>query len=145
VVRRLVEQQQVGRPHQQLRQRDAHLPAARERPHRLPPLLLAEAQPRQHGGDLALHAVAVELLEALLQRALSLHQRSQRGGRPASSRRRRVARPPAIAHATQRPIGRPACRAVPVVRSDRRQLFRDGAQPLAHRRQLREGAQQLVP
>ena len=67
MVGRLVEQQQAGPAEQQLGQRDAHLPAARERLGRLGEVVLAEAQAAQHGRDAQVDAVAVVAPEALLQ------------------------------------------------------------------------------
>ena len=67
MVGRLVEQEQPGPAEQQLGQRDAHLPAARERLGRLGEVVLAEAEAAQHGGDAQVDAVAVVAAEALLQ------------------------------------------------------------------------------
>ncbi len=67
VVGRLVEQQQAGPPEQQLGQRDAHLPAARERLGGLAEVVLAEAEAAQHGRDPQVDAVAVVAAELLLQ------------------------------------------------------------------------------
>ncbi len=67
MVGRLVEQEQPGPAEQQLGQRDAHLPAARERFGRLGEVVLAEAEAAQHRGDAQVDAVAVVAAEALLQ------------------------------------------------------------------------------
>ena len=71
VVRRLVEQQQTGPAEQELGERDAHLPAARERLGRLLHVLLREAEAAQDGVDLQVDAVALEPPEALLQIAVA--------------------------------------------------------------------------
>ena len=75
MVRRLVEQQQSGAREQQLRQRDAHLPAARERLARLVEVVWRESQPAQDGRDLQVDAVALETPEVLLQFAVPREHR----------------------------------------------------------------------
>ena len=75
VVGRLVEQQQVGPAEQQLRQREAHLPAARERVGRLLERRVGEAEPAEHGRDLQVDAVAVAQAEAILQIAVAVEHR----------------------------------------------------------------------
>ena len=71
MVRRLVEQQQARPAEQELGERDAHLPAARERFGRLLHVVLREPQAAQDGGDLQIDAVALEPAEALLQLAVA--------------------------------------------------------------------------
>ena len=75
MVRRLVEQQQRRAPEQQLRQREPHLPAARERVGGLLELRVGEAEPAQHGRDFQIDAVAVFDPEPILKRAVTLEQR----------------------------------------------------------------------
>ncbi len=67
MVRRLVEQQETGPSKQQPRERDAHLPSAREGIRRLFEVSLRESQTAKHGGDLQVDAVAVVAPERLLQ------------------------------------------------------------------------------
>ena len=67
VVRRLVEQQDVGLPEEQARERDAHAPAAREGRERAPHLVLGEAQPGEDGGRARLDRVRVARREQLLR------------------------------------------------------------------------------
>ena len=67
MVRWFVEQQQVWLLQQQLRQRDAHLPAAGELFGRARPIFLAETEPLQHRSDLRLDRVTVARLELVLQ------------------------------------------------------------------------------
>ena len=74
VVRRLVHQQQVRPRQQQLGERDAHLPAAREL---LRPALVVgerEAEPLQHVRDAGVDLVAAEVLEALGHLGVALEQ-----------------------------------------------------------------------
>ena len=72
MVGRLVEQHRVG-PHQQdAGERDAHLPAARERADVAVHHLLAEAEAREHLARAGLERVAAELLEARLHLAVAL-------------------------------------------------------------------------
>ena len=75
MVRRLVEQQQVRLPEQQLRQRDPHLPAAGKRLGR--PLEVGRLEPEalQHGRRLQLDAVAVAESEPILQVAVAREHR----------------------------------------------------------------------
>ena len=75
VVRRFVEQQQAGASEQQLGERDAHLPAARERLARLVHVRRGESQAAQHGRDLQLDAVALAPAEFLLQLAVARQHR----------------------------------------------------------------------
>ena len=75
VVRRLVEEHVLGPAHEDLRQRDAHLPAAAEVAAELLAVVRLEAEAIEHAADAALDAVAVERLEALEQRALPLDER----------------------------------------------------------------------
>ena len=74
VVGRLVEQQQVGVAQQQLRERDAHLPAAREVAGGLVEVLDGEAETREDLPGARLELVAAEALEAVLRRAVALEQ-----------------------------------------------------------------------
>ena len=71
MVARLVEQHHVGSHQQDARERDAHLPAARELADVAVHHLLAEAQAREHLACPALQRVAVELLEAVLHLAIA--------------------------------------------------------------------------
>ena len=66
VVGRLVHQQHVGPAQQHARQRDAHLPAARERADVAIDLVVLEAQAVQHFAGLRLERVAAEMLVFLL-------------------------------------------------------------------------------
>ena len=72
MVARLVEQHGVGAHEQDAGQRDAHLPAARQRADVAVHHLLAEAQPGQHLARLALQRIAAQLLEAPLHLAVAL-------------------------------------------------------------------------
>ncbi len=63
MVGRLVEQQQVGRAHQRLRQVEAHAPAAREARHRLLHLFVREAQAVQQLLGARAHGVGVRVAE----------------------------------------------------------------------------------
>ena len=83
VVGRLVEQQQVRAPEQQLGQRDAHLPAAGERLRRTVVVLGAEAEAAQHRRDAQVHAVALVEPEPILE--LAVARRASRRARPAGS------------------------------------------------------------
>jgi hypothetical protein len=67
VVRRLVEEQQPRPPQQQPRERDAHLPAARERLRRLLEVFVRESQPAEHRRDLQLDRVPLAAAERVLQ------------------------------------------------------------------------------
>ena len=89
VVGRLVEEQQVRLPEQQLRERDSHLPAAGEGFGR--PLEVAglEAQTLQDGRGFQLDAVPVVDAEAVLQIAVAVQHRVVLG-----LRNRLVAEPP---------------------------------------------------
>jgi hypothetical protein len=69
VVRRLVEQHRVGLHQQNARERDAHLPAARERAHVAVDHRWAEAQAREDLTGAALERVAAQLVEAGLHLA----------------------------------------------------------------------------
>ncbi len=75
MVRRLVEQQQARASEQQLRERDTHLPAARERLARAFEVRRSETEPAQHGRDSQIDAVALEPPELLLQIAVSRQHR----------------------------------------------------------------------
>ena len=75
MVGRLVEQQQAGASEQQLGERDAHLPAARERLAGAVEVRRREAEPAQHGRDLQIDAVAFEPPELLLQIAVARQHR----------------------------------------------------------------------
>ena len=66
MVGRLVEQQQVRFLQQQLRQRDAHLPAAGELVGQPRPVFFAEAETSQHRSDFGLDRVAVARPEFVL-------------------------------------------------------------------------------
>ena len=71
MVARLVEQHHIG-PHQQdARQRDAHLPAARELADVAVHHLLAEAEAGQGFARAAVERIAVELLEGVLHLAIA--------------------------------------------------------------------------
>ena len=72
MVARLVEQHHVGAHQEDAGQRDAHLPAARQRADIPVHHLLAEPQPRQNLARPALEGIAVELLEAALHLAIAL-------------------------------------------------------------------------
>ncbi len=75
VVGRLVEQQRVGLHHQDARETDAHLPAARERADVAVHLRRVEAEAGEHLARPRFEAVAAELLEARLRLAVALDQR----------------------------------------------------------------------
>ena len=75
MVRRLVEQQQVGLAEQQLGKRDAHLPAAGKRFRRPLEVVGAEAEALKDGRGLQLDAVAVAEAEPVLQLAVALEHR----------------------------------------------------------------------
>ena len=74
MVRRLVEQHDVGAHEQDAGERHAHLPAARQRADVAVHHLLAEAQAAQHFARAALQRVAVEFLEAMLHLAVALDE-----------------------------------------------------------------------
>ena len=63
MVRRLVEQQHFGVSDQQLRERDAHLPAARELARHAAHIVLFEAEAEQHAAHLRLDDIAAQPLE----------------------------------------------------------------------------------
>ena len=69
VIGRLVHQQHVGPAEQHARQRDAHFPAAGERPHVAIDLVVVESEPVQHLARLRLESVAAEVLVLLLHLA----------------------------------------------------------------------------
>ena len=71
VVARLVEQQRVGAHQQDLRERDAHLPAARQCADIAVHHLLAEAEAVEHFAGAGVEAVAVEFLELALHLAVA--------------------------------------------------------------------------
>ena len=75
MVGRLVEQQQVRRAQQQLRQRETHLPAARQVIGQLLLHLRLEAEPAQHRRDLELDLIAVAQAEAILHLAVAREHR----------------------------------------------------------------------
>ena len=129
VVRRLVEQDVVRAPHEHLRQRDAHLPAAAEVAAELVVVGRREAQPVEHAADAPVDAVAVEVVEVVEQLALLLDERIEvavaaldarrdfvqalvdgarlREGRPQlvdERARRRRGRPPAAGSRASRPV-----------------------------------------
>ena len=72
MVARLVEQHGVGAHQQDAGERDAHLPAARQRAHVAVHHLLAEAEARQDLARPALQRVAAQFLEARLHLAVAL-------------------------------------------------------------------------
>ena len=71
MVRRLVEQHRVRAHQEDLGQRDAHLPAARQLADVARHRLLAEAKPVEHLAGAAVECVAVELVELCLHLAVS--------------------------------------------------------------------------
>src|SRR5499427_10137477 len=75
MVRRLVEEQQARLAEQQLRERDTHLPAARERLAGTREVRCLEAQALKHGGGLELDGVAVTVPERVLQIAVAREHR----------------------------------------------------------------------
>ena len=75
MVRRLVEQQHFGISDQQLRERDAHLPAARELARHAAHIVFLKAETEQHAAHLRLDDVAAQPLE--------LVARAARGGKVA--------------------------------------------------------------
>ena len=91
VVGRLVEQQQAGLLQQQLRQRDAHLPAAGERLGRPLRVRLREAEAAQHRRDLQVDGVAVAVPE-LVAAARRSARASPRARPRAPTRRQAVSR-----------------------------------------------------
>ena len=74
VVGGLVEQQEVGMAQQQLRERDAHLPAARELLGRLVEVLDGKAEAAEDLTGACLKLVAAKALEAVLRGAVALEQ-----------------------------------------------------------------------
>ena len=68
----LVQQQKIRLGEQQLGQRNAHLPAARELIGLPRPILLAEAQSGQHAAHLRVERVTVERVKAVLQQRVAL-------------------------------------------------------------------------
>ena len=79
VVGRLVEQQQVRLAQQQLGQRDAHLPAARELVGGARHVRLVKAQAEKHAVRLAFDVVAVAGFKARAQGTILVKQRGRRG------------------------------------------------------------------
>ena len=75
MVARLVEQHGVRAHQQDARQRDAHLPAARQRADVAVHHLLAEAEPGEDFARAALERIAVQFLEARLHLAVALDDR----------------------------------------------------------------------
>ena len=80
VVGGLVEQQRVGLHHQDPRQTDAHLPAARECPDVAVHHARCEAEAGQHLARAGFELVAAELVEARLRLAVALDQRVHLAG-----------------------------------------------------------------
>ena len=75
VVCRLVQQEQIRRAQQQLRQRETHLPATRQVIGQLLLHLRLEAEPAQHGRDLELDLIAVAQAETILHLAIPREDR----------------------------------------------------------------------
>ena len=75
VVRRLVQQHVVRPPHEDLRQRDPHLPATAERPAELLAVCGREPQPVQHPPDPRIDAIAVHRFVRIEQPPLLVDQR----------------------------------------------------------------------
>jgi hypothetical protein len=75
MVRRLVEQQQVGTPEQELGERDAHLPAAGEGFAWALGVFAAEPETAQHRRDAQVHAVALVEPKTILQLAVARQHR----------------------------------------------------------------------
>ena len=74
VVRRFVQQHQIGIEQQQFGQRHAHLPAAREFLHRPREIPFLETQTTQHARHLGLGMIPFQILPAVLQRAQFFNQ-----------------------------------------------------------------------
>src|SRR5215469_14314895 len=72
VVRWFVEQQQVWLLQEKLGERETHLPATRKLVGEPCPVLLAEAQPGQHGSDLRFDRVSVPRQELVLQAMIAI-------------------------------------------------------------------------
>ena len=79
VIRRLVEEQQVGAAEQQLGQRDAHLPSAGERLARTIGVVRTEAEAAQDRSDAEVHVVAIRQAEAILQLRIARQHRLMLG------------------------------------------------------------------
>ena len=79
VVGRLVQQEQSGTAEQQLRERDAHLPAARERLAGFVEIVRREPETAEDGRDLQVDAVALLTPEGLLQFAVPRQHRGVLG------------------------------------------------------------------
>ena len=71
MVGRLIEQQQVGRAHQSLRQVQTHPPAAREIGYRTIHLFVGEAQPGKHFAGAGIGSVAIGAVQFGMQARLS--------------------------------------------------------------------------
>ena len=80
MVARLVEQHGVGAHEQDAGERDAHLPAARQRADVAVHHRFGEVEAGQHLARAALERVAAELLEAVLRLAVALDDRVHRVG-----------------------------------------------------------------
>ena len=79
MVGRLVEEQQVGSAKKELRERDAHLPAARELGTRAVEVLDAEAEAGEDLSRVALELVSAQALESVLDVAVLFKQGGQVG------------------------------------------------------------------
>ncbi len=79
MVRRLVEEQQVGIGEQQPGQRDPHHPAAGELADVALGVGIGKAQPGEDAASLSLDRPAAELLEPMLEAAVFVHQLGQLG------------------------------------------------------------------
>ena len=75
VIRGLVQKQEIGLGQQQLGQRDAHLPAARELIGLPQPVFLGETEAGEHGPHLGVERIAIKGVEALLQAAKNVRRR----------------------------------------------------------------------
>ena len=100
VVGRLVEQQQVGRAHQRLREVQAHAPAAGEARHRLLHLLVREAQAEQQLLGARAHGVGVGVAQRRVQLAHAGCRRRLLRPRRALLRAPRRSTSPSIAYST---------------------------------------------
>ncbi len=72
MIRRLVQQQQVGLCQQQLGQSNPHLPPARELVHLPRPVLLAESQPGQNRSHLRIQRIPIQRMKPLLHHRVAL-------------------------------------------------------------------------
>ncbi len=105
MVRRLVQQQQVGPRQQQLGQRNPHLPSAAELLRIALPILLVKAQAAQHIAHLRIQRIAIQQLHPALQQRESLGNRRilrpfvvQRCQRAGQLLQLRVHRPQRVKH-----------------------------------------------